>query len=264
MVQVDNRAIADRGKHVVTLLGGTHGTQQRLIGGIVARGAHQTRHRTSGAGAVGDDLLGIAEHHVVKLAQVADGGLQVQDGGRSTACINRLAFLDARLLVGTGSSHRRVAATAAGNGDHIALFQCPARGITRLGLLCGRRHIAAHIGTQQYRRLLCCPDGHIHVDGLIGGIFHIGHEEHALIGCVVHLLAIGHRQGPSLADGRVKSQLRQRFHRLGLSARASHHGKRQHPCQYPFHVILELITCSKSNQKNDIGGSHIFIFLVFL
>ena len=77
---------------------------------------------------------------------------------------------------------------------------------------------------------------------------------------------IGHRQGPCLTDGRVKFQLLLRFHRLGLSTCASHHGKRQHPCQYPLHVIIKLITCSKSNQKNNIGGSqdpHFFHFSTF-
>ena len=263
MVKVDNRAIAHRCEHVVTLLRAMGAAQQRLIGGIVARGTHQTRHRSTGAGAVGDNLLGISQHHVIKLAQVPYGGLQVQYGGRSTTRVDGQSLLDAGLLVGSGGNHRRVAATAAGDGDHIALLQCPARGIAGLGLLGWRCHIAAHVGAQQYRRLLRRSLGHIHVNGLIGGVLHVGHEEHALIGRVVHFLAIGHRQRPCLADGRVKLQLRRRFHHLGLSTCASHYGKRQHPCQYPFHVILELITCSKSNQKNDIGGSvncHFFHF----
>ena len=200
MVQVNNRAIAHRGEHVVTLLGGTHGTQQRLVGGIVARGTHQARHRSTSTGAVGNDPLGVAEHHVVKLAQVTDSGLEIQYGGRSTARVDSLSLLDAGLLVGFSSNHSRVAATAAGNGDHIALSQCSTRGIAGLRLLGRRCHIAAHIGAQQYRGLLRRPDGHIHVDGLIGGVLYIGHEEHALIGRVVHLRAIGHRQGPRLTD----------------------------------------------------------------
>ena len=106
MVQIDNRAIAHSGKHIIALLGGTHGMQQRLVGWIVARGAHQTRHRPTSAGAVGDNLLGVTRHHVIKLAQVADGGFQVQDGGRSTARIDGLSLLDAGFFIGFNGNHR--------------------------------------------------------------------------------------------------------------------------------------------------------------
>ena len=93
MAQVGDRTIAHAGQHVVALTGSSHCLQVFLVGRIVACCTHQGRHRAASRCAVGDDFFGIAWHFLVEVAQIADGGFQVENCRRRLAVVYSFSFL---------------------------------------------------------------------------------------------------------------------------------------------------------------------------
>ena len=100
MFEVDDGTIADGCKHIVTFIGGTHRLQQLCIFRIVTRRSHQSRHSSSGTRSVGDDALGIARHLLIEVAQIADGGFQVEDSLGRTSSIDGLPLFHALVRLG--------------------------------------------------------------------------------------------------------------------------------------------------------------------
>ena len=192
MLEVDDGTVADTGKHIISLIGGTHRLQQCGILGVVARGSHQSRHGTSGTCAVGDDALGIARHLLVEVAQVADGGFQVEYGLWRTTSIDGLSFLHAFMCLGVCfiGHNGGIASASAGNHHHITFLQGPARGIACLWLGGRRCHIATDVSAQENGRLLRCSVRHIHVEELVCRVLHVGHVEQPFVGRIADLRAV--------------------------------------------------------------------------
>ena len=168
MLKINDWAIAHRGKHVVAHWCRTHLVKHCLEGRIIACGTHQRRHCSTGAGAVGDNSLGISRQRVVEVTYIAYGRLEVEDSLRSTASVDFLPFLDSSLLVILSSLDNRVAATCAWNNHYHAFLQGASAGIAGLRPSGTRGHVPAHVGTQENWRLAAGSLWHKDVKILIG------------------------------------------------------------------------------------------------
>ena len=206
MVKVDNWTVAHRGKHVVARWCCAHRLQQWLIVGMIACGTHQRRHRSTSTGAVGDNPLGIARNLVVKIANIANGGLKVKNSIGSTTSENLVAFLQSRLLIVLRNNHARVAATSARNHNHHAFLEGSPASVAYLRNTSPRCHVPAHVGAQQYWRLTSRRLGHIHIKILIHRVLHVGNIVEPLVCHVVYRASIKHRHGAWLALGGVELQ----------------------------------------------------------
>ncbi len=161
MVEVGDGTEAYRGIDVVTLVGGTHGPEQRFVVGMVARSPKQRGHGAARTGAVGDDALGVARHLLVEVAQVAHGGLEVQDGAGRTPVVDAV--------------HAGVAAARSGHGHDVALGKGTPRSPLTADLARRRRHVAGHVVGQENGAALRGALGHVDIEVLVGGVLHVGH-----------------------------------------------------------------------------------------
>ena len=196
MIEVGNRAIAHTRKDIITSVSCAHSLEQGLIGRVVACCTHQTRHRSTCTGTVSNNLLRITRYQVVKVTQVTDSRLQVEQCFRSTTSINRfLSFL-----------HGRSTTTATGNDENITLCQGASAGILCLWVTCLTWHISPHVGAEEDRCLLVSPFWHKDIHILIGRILYIGNKIKFVISCVVHHFAIRHCQRCLHSTLRIKLQ----------------------------------------------------------
>ena len=197
MFEVDDGTVADGGKNIVVLVGSTHRFQHISIFRVVASGSHQGRHGSTGTRAISDDSLCVTKHLLVEVAQITNGGFQVEDSLGRTAGIDGLPLLYPlmRLSVCFVGNNRRAASASTRNHHHITFFQGAASGITRLWLCCRRGHIATDVCTQEDGCLLRGSIGHIDVEVLVCRVLHIRHIEQPFVGHVTDFRAIinGHR-----------------------------------------------------------------------
>ena len=191
LLQNGNRAVGRDGKDVVGHVGGPQCRQVGLVVGLVGAGPQQDRQRTTGAGAVGDDPVGIARHGGIVVLQVANRRLQVNDGGR-------------RLAGGLGTPSR------AGRDDHQTPCQRRLHGVGLVRVARAEaclphhpglgRHVASHlIGQEDGRRPgRVAMDGaplevrlrHVDVQALVLGIDRVANVDDVLVSPVGHGLAI--------------------------------------------------------------------------
>ena len=194
LLQDGNRAVGRDGKDVVGGVGGPQCLQVGLVVGLVGAGPQQDRQRTTGAGPVGDDPVGITRHGGIVVLQVANRRLQVDDGGR-------------RLAGGLGTPSRT------GRDDHQTPCQRRLHGVGLVRVARTKaclphhpglgRHVAPHLIGQEDggRPGRVTMDGatlevglrHVDVQALVLGIDRVANVNDVLVRAVGHGLAIDTR-----------------------------------------------------------------------
>ena len=194
LLQDGNRAVSRDGKDVVGRVGSPKCLQVGLVVGLVGASPQQDRQRTTGAGPVGDDPVGIARHGSIVVLQVANRRLQVNDGCR-------------RLAGGLGTPSRT------GRDDHQTPCQRCLHGVGLVRVARTKaclphhpglgRHVASHlIGQEDGRRPgRVAMDGatlevglrHVDVQALVLGIDRVANVDDVLVSPIGHGLAIDTR-----------------------------------------------------------------------